>query len=198
MTIWLKTTQTTLNAIPFGKCNGATQGGPSLVLNNPSAGKYLLYGKEGGGEPIKIASTSTSLFNDGDWHNFIINYDGNNGGSNEVYLDGVLDAQTLCAGGITPSADGITAGKSNDAFWNGFAGEHAYMAAWDRRLTADEIESIGVARINPGMIARDKLRFFVPSHQALRQLWTPGGFTGTIGSPANASQPPVIGCAGFH
>jgi hypothetical protein len=198
ISVWLKTTQTTLNAIPFGKCNSATQGGPSIVFNNPVAGKYLLYAKEGGGEPIKIASTSTGVFNDGNWHNFIINYNGINGVLNQVFLDGVLDASTTATSNVTPSGSHITMGRSEDSFWNGFVGQHAYLAAWDRNLTADEIESIGVARINPGLIARDKLRFLVPSFQALRQLWTPGGFDGTIGVPTNHKQPPVRGAAGHH
>lgn len=198
MCLWFRTTQTTLNAVPMGKCNGATQGGPTIVMNNPSAGRYLLYGKEGGGEPVKVASTSNGVFNDGNWHNWIINYDGNNAGVNDIYLDGVLDATTVNAGGITPSGDGITVGRSNDGFWNGFNGEHAYMCAWNRRLTADEIEAIGVHRWCPGMIARDQIAFYVPSFQALRQLWTPGGFNGTIGVPGNAAQPPVRGFMGHH
>ncbi|WP_286869749.1 LamG-like jellyroll fold domain-containing protein [Sphingobium sp.] len=198
MTIWLRTTQTTLNAIPFGKCNGATQGGPSIVMNNPSAGKYLLYAKEGGSEPVKGTSTSTNLFNDGEWHNFIIRYDRRSGMPNEVWLDGVLDIQVNATGNITKSGDGITAGRSNDGFWNGFNGDHAYMAAWDKWLDDDEVQMIGTHRVNPGLVARSKLMFYVPSHQALRQAWTPGGFGGTIGSPGNSPQPNVRGVCCQH
>ena len=198
MSIWLRTTQTTLNVIPFGKCNGATQGGPSIVFNNPGAGQDLMYGKQGGGEPVKATSASTGVFNDGDWHNFIMLYDKTNGGVCQIYLDGVLDVNTTNIGGITMTADPVTASKSYDSFWNAFIGDHAMMACWEGTLDADQIESIGVHRINPGLIARERLVFFVPSQQALRGLWTPGGFIGTIGSPAYEVQPPVVGASGFH
>jgi Concanavalin A-like lectin/glucanases superfamily/Immunoglobulin domain/Immunoglobulin I-set domain len=90
--------------------------------------------------------TSAGVYNDGNWHQVVGAYDGT---SNYLYVDGVLDSQTLAGtNGITGSANDVLLGADpqyltvNTGAGRQFAGDLCEVAFFNNALTAAQVKTL--------------------------------------------------------
>jgi hypothetical protein len=116
---------------------------------------------------VLVGLTTTTNVNDGNWHHLAYNWNGNNGGSNQLYIDGVLQASGNSSAawpGLQNTGAGIYTGDNVDTFWATYVGDLAELAIWcNRQLDADEIAALA-KRISPITInmAPASQRYYMP------------------------------------
>ncbi|MGH7952881.1 MAG: LamG-like jellyroll fold domain-containing protein, partial [Limisphaerales bacterium] len=94
------------------------------------------------------ALNSTSVYNDGNWHQFVAVYDGV-GGNEYLYVDGTLDNSAVVTGSsIVGSSDDVLIG-SDPQYTNNpagvgrqFAGQVCEVALFTNALTADQVQTL--------------------------------------------------------
>jgi hypothetical protein len=142
ISFWLKTTQTTTNAVPLSAWTASSRTGFGFILNN-TAGKLLVQGYDG--TTPRISMTGTATINDGNWHNILFNWNTASGAASTCYVDGVQDStqNAGAAWGIASFGTPLTLGDNNDTFWPSYVGAIAEIGVWfDRNLTTDEVNSL--------------------------------------------------------
>lgn len=95
----------------------------------------------------QIVVHSTSAYNDGLWHNFVITYNGSGSASGvTIYVDGAAVAKTVSADTLTNTtvvANNLRAGSTADGSPSQyFSGSLDELAIWNKELNASEVTAI--------------------------------------------------------
>jgi hypothetical protein len=189
LAFWIRTTQATVNACPWYFAALAASNDGVLFLLNNTAGKISAYSKISAGDSIIL--TSTTSVNDGNWHHIAYNWQNGSGSSAALFVDGVQEATGTQSRAWAFSAIAATFfGDANDVFWSSYVGDIAEAAAWNRKLTADEVVSLA-KRFAPTRIARPSLQWYWPLLRRSDCMLGQAAAT-TVGT-TEATHPPIMG-----
>jgi hypothetical protein len=138
---WMKTTQATVNVQVWANWSGASRAGLGLILNNTS-NKISAFGFDNTTQRFTVASTTS--VNSGSWVHVAVTADRNNAGRNDIYINGISEANANSSAAWTTGASNyIILGDSQDTFWPTFVGDMAEVAHWANvKLTADEVATL--------------------------------------------------------
>lgn len=131
----------------------------------------------------QLSTSSSTTITNGTWYHMAMLYDGTD---NEFWLNGVLDATSVDAGGLFASSQDLSIGGQQGG-GNASDTEHADIRIYSRILSAEEMETIYAARGHDGIT--DGLEF--------RCLGNEGAISALVSSvnPADIG-PAKIGFAG--
>lgn len=155
--IWVKTTSVTGGVAVVGLWNGSSRTGMGVTFEN--TGKMSLLGYDATTARVNLAS-ATSV-NSGNWTHIGVNFNTASGSSQQIYINGALDASTTASAVWSFASTTNVLGDSIDAFWASYVGDMAEYGIWDRNLTADEMAALGKGYAPP-QVATDALNFYAP------------------------------------
>lgn len=163
LSFWMKTSFAGAYAVGISHWTSGSRNGYSFQVRG---GKAFIECYAGG---LVLSAGGSVTVNDGLWHHFVILLNGNPGGRNAIYVDGVADLDTNSPG-YYPLGDlqYLTFGKPYDGFWPELPMVLAEFAAWDDLPLSDR-EIVGLAAgFAPPRVRRSKMTFYAPM---IRQYW---------------------------
>ena len=134
----------------------SNSGGSYIVGKNESSGNYrgteftfsgankvLYIIRNTNSTSNRIYSTTTGTYNDGEWHQFVVTYDGSGtAGGIGIYVDTVSDVNVVntgnITGGTTSTANAVIGARNGVA--NYFGGNIASVKYYNKVLTSAEIQ----------------------------------------------------------
>jgi hypothetical protein len=184
----MKSTQATANVLVAAKWNSSSRNGWGLLLND-TANKITAQGW--GASSVRVNIHSTTSVNDGNWHHIAFNYNRNNGGSNQLYVDGVQEASA------NSSSDWNTLGPGfwlelghHPSFWATLVGDLCEVAEWQGfQLSADEIAAMA-KDFAPPAVRKNGLSLYAP---LVRDTRSPVNNDITVVGTTVTDHPRVIG-----
>ncbi len=187
ISFWLKTTQTTANAVPISIWTGSSRSGFAFLLNS-TANKIRVVCYDG--STLRVDLTSTTSVNDGNWHHIGFNFRVTSGQNNALFIDGNSEANANSSANwaIDSTSASLYLGDTADAFWPSYVGETAEVAYFKGAvLTADEMASLarGASALHLGPPPTSAgFCFYAPltrTHSNLMNSF--GTVTGAVASP---------------
>lgn len=171
LAFWMKTTQTTSNALPFSYWGATSRNGWGMILNSGGAGKINFQGY--GVTANRISLVSTTSVNDGNPHHVAVTYGRNNTNGCALYVDGNLEASGSSSGDWNSAGTNffMQAGEPVDTFWPSYVGDLWDMAHWDGSPVLDSAEIAALAKGFPPHLVRPAfLEFYAPLARDVRCL----------------------------
>lgn len=160
ISLWIKTTQTTVNACVASRWSGTSRNGWGLLINN-TANKVSFVGYSATTQRLLLAS-SVSI-NGGGWVHIGVNMQGGNGATNTIYINGASDgSQNSSALWADSKANFLQLGDQTDAFWPTYVGDIAEVAVWwNTNLTAAGFAALA-AGFSPRAVRAASLVHYLP------------------------------------
>jgi hypothetical protein len=186
VSLWFRTTQATTNTHLLSHWTTSSRQGWGLILNN-AANKISAVAFDNTAT-ARVNLASTTSINDGNPHNVVFNFNRNNGGANQLYVDGALEASGNSTSGWNLSLIGqlLEAGAFSGGFWAPYVGDMWEIGYWrDIALTAGEVNALAKC-FAPKMNRPTSLMFYAPLVRATRPAggsWPVSSVTGTTVVP---------------
>jgi hypothetical protein len=139
MSAWIKTTGPQTGGIYFIASKLGNSNGYRMWMND--AGKIYVDGKKGTSTSLLSSGASVGAVNDNNWHYVTGVFNVTNQSSRiKIYIDGVLDKNTVVSPGNDASGNGITLVVGDNANRN-FNGQIDQFSLWNKELSLAEIQS---------------------------------------------------------
>jgi hypothetical protein len=183
VSFWMRTTQSTTNVALWSNWNSSSRGGLGVLL---SSGKVTAVGYDSSTD--RFVTTSTSTVNGGGWQHVCATADRANGGRNDLYINGVSEANANSSAAWQVFLSYYTIiGDNADGFWSSYVGDMAEVAHWaDVKLSADEVTALAKG-FSPKRIRPSALDLYAPlvrdvTNGITPTMPTPTGVSSTVGT----------------
>jgi hypothetical protein len=138
--VWLKRSNSGDSYIVGKNLSSGTFRGTEFTFSGSNLIQYVIRNSNTTG--TRIFSRSTNTYNDGEWHQFVVTYDGSGtAGGIGIYVDTVSDVNVVnngnITGGITSTANAVIGARNGVA--NYFGGNIAIVKYYNKVLTSEEI-----------------------------------------------------------
>lgn len=133
-----RTTQATANVHILSRWTSASRSGVGFEMNQLTANKLQIQAYNASAAQVTL-NTTTSV-NDGNWHTAVANFSAASGATNQLYLDGSLEASGNSSGSWTMAGEWLMIGDSPTAFWASPVVDVCDVGYWHGcHLSADDV-----------------------------------------------------------
>jgi len=139
---WINATDYTNNQSFVSKYE---DGNNRWYFGTDSSDRPIFYSKKDGSAVLNL--TGTDVVTENVWHHFAISCDRD--GTENLYIDGVLNASAICSDGDIDNAGDLHIGRYSTTYHQGNIDE---VAIWDKALSATEIAAIYNQKIGSSTI----------------------------------------------
>ena len=138
--VWLKRSNASHSYIVGKNESSGNYRGTEFTFSGVNLIQYVIRNSNTTG--TRIFSRSTNTYNDGEWHQFVVTYDGSGtAGGIGIYVDTISDVNVVntgnITGGITSTANAVIGARNGVA--NYFGGNIASVKYYNKVLTSAEI-----------------------------------------------------------
>jgi len=138
--VWLKRSNSGDSYIVGKNESSGNYRGTEFTFSGVNLIQYVIRNSNTTG--TRIFSRSTNTYNDGEWHQFVVTYDGSGtAGGIGIYVDTISDVNVVntgnITGGITSTANAVIGARNGVA--NYFGGNIASVKYYNKVLTSAEI-----------------------------------------------------------
>jgi hypothetical protein len=138
--VWLKRSNSGASHIVGKGGSGGTFRGTEFTFNGANKVFYII--RNTNSTSNRIYSITTGTYNDGEWHQFVVTYDGSGtAGGIGIYVDTVSDVNVVDTGNITggTTSTSIAVIGARNGVANYFGGNIASVKYYNKVLTSAEI-----------------------------------------------------------